>query len=242
MKVSLFITCLCDVFHSNVGKDTVELLERLGCEVDFPEAQTCCGQPAFNNGYVKQSKKAMQHMMQSFEHADYIVGPSGSCIGMLREYTKVFAGDKEWEDKAKIFAAKTYELTQFIVDILQVTNVGSTFRGKVTYHPSCHMTRILGVKEAPLILLKNIRGIELIELPMKENCCGFGGTFSVKNADISSEMAREKSLHISDTGANYLVGGDMACLMNISGIMTREGKDVKVIHIAEILNHHSRRV
>lgn len=238
MKVSLFITCLCDMFHANVGKDTVEILERFGCEVDFPEAQTCCGQPAFNSGYVNQSKKAMKHMIQAFEHAEYIVGPSGSCVGMLREYPKIFAGEKEWEEKAKKFAAKTYELTQFLVDILQVTDVGSKFKGTVTYHPSCHMTRILGVKEAPLTLLENIKGVELIELPMKEDCCGFGGTFAIKNAEISSEMAREKSRHVAETGANYLVGGDMACLMNIGGMMTREGKDVQIVHITEILNCH----
>lgn len=236
MKVSLFITCLCDMFHPNIGKDTVEVLERFGCDVDFPEAQTCCGQPAFNSGYLRQSKKAMKQMIRSFEHAHYIVGPSGSCVSMLKEYPKIFAGDKEWEEKAKEFAEKVYELTQFLVDVLKVTNVGSNFKGTVTYHPSCHMTRILGVKDAPVILLQNIKGVDLIELPKKENCCGFGGTFAIKNAAISSEMAAEKSQHISETKAEYLVGGDMACLMNIGGMMSREGKNVKVIHIAEILN------
>lgn len=236
MKVSLFITCLCDMFHSNVGKDTVEILERAGCEVDFPEAQTCCGQPAFNSGYLQQSKKAMKQMIQAFEHAEYIVGPSGSCVGMLKEYPKIFAGDPVWEERAIAFANKAYELTQFLVDVLHVVDVGSKFVGKVTYHPSCHMTRILGVKEAPLQLLKQVKGIDLIELPMKEDCCGFGGTFAIKNADISTEMAKEKSRHVSETGAHYLVGGDMACLMNIGGMMSREGKNVQVIHIAEILN------
>lgn len=236
MKVSLFITCLCDMFHPNIGKDTVEVLERFGCDVDFPEAQTCCGQPAFNSGYLRQSKKAMKQMIRSFEHAHYIVGPSGSCVSMLKEYPKIFAGDKEWEEKAIEFAEKVYELTQFLVDVLNVTNVGSNFKGTVTYHPSCHMTRILGVKDAPVILLQNIKGVDLIELPKKENCCGFGGTFAIKNAAISSEMVAEKSQHISETKAEYLVGGDMACLMNIGGMMSREGKNVKVIHIAEILN------
>lgn len=236
MKVSLFITCLCDMFHPNVGKNTVEILERFGCEVDFPEAQTCCGQPAYNSGYLQQSKKAMKQMMKAFAHAEYIVGPSGSCVGMLREYPKIFAGDPEWESKAKAFAAKTYELTQFLVDILKVTDVGSRFNGKVTYHPSCHMTRLLGVKNAPLTLLQNIPGVHLIELPLKEDCCGFGGTFSIKNPAISTEMAAEKSQHVTETEAEYLVGGDMACLMNIGGVMSREGKNVKVIHISEILN------
>lgn len=236
MKVSLFVTCMCDIFSSNVGKDTVELLEKVGCEVDFPEQQTCCGQPAYNSGYLKDSKAAMKQMMKSFKGSEYVVGPSGSCVGMLREYPQIFKGDPLWEKEAEALAAKTYELTQFLVDVLGVTDVGSNFKGKVTYHPSCHMTRILGVKEAPTILLKNVKGLELIELPIKEDCCGFGGTFAVKNPVISGEMAKEKSRHVSETGAEYLVGGDMACLMNIGGMMRREGKDIKIVHISEILN------
>lgn len=224
------------MFHPNVGKDTVEILERFGCELDFPDTQTCCGQPAFNSGYKKESKKAIKQMIRAFEHAEYVVGPSGSCISMMKEYPKIFTGDAEWEEKAKNLANKAYELTQFLVDILKVTDVKSNFSGTVTYHPSCHMTRILGVKDAPLQLLENIKGINLIELPNSENCCGFGGTFAIKNAEISTEMAREKSRHVSETKAEYLVGGDMACLMNIGGMMSREGKKVKIVHIAEILN------
>lgn len=237
MKVSLFITCLCDIFASDVGKDTVEILERIGCEIDFPESQTCCGQPAFNSGYLQDSKKAMKQMIRAFKDAEYVVGPSGSCVGMLKEYPNIFEGDSEWEMQAKDLADKAYELTEFLVDVLGVTDVGSTFKGKVTYHPSCHMTRILGVKEAPTTLLRNIKGIELIDLPLKEDCCGFGGTFAVNNAAISTEMVKEKSEHITETEAEYLIGGDTACLMNIGGRMTREGKQVKVLHIAQILNH-----
>ncbi|WP_077329202.1 (Fe-S)-binding protein [Virgibacillus siamensis] len=236
MKVSLFITCMCDIFTSNVGKDTVELLEKVGCEVDFPETQTCCGQPAFNSGYLEDAKESMKQMMKAFQFSDYVVGPSGSCVGMLHEYPKIFKGDIVWEEEAKKLAAKSYELTQFLVDVLGVTDVGSTFKGKVTYHPSCHMTRILGVKDAPMTLLNHVKGAELIELPVKEDCCGFGGTFAVKNSVISGEMVKEKSRHVSETGAEYLVGGDMACLMNIGGRMKREGKDVKIAHISEILN------
>ncbi|WP_188456445.1 (Fe-S)-binding protein [Virgibacillus oceani] len=238
MKVSLFITCMCDIITSNVGKDTVELLERLGCEVDFPDAQTCCGQPAFTSGYLEESKKAMKQMMRAFKDSEFVVGPSGSCVGMLREYPKIFAGDPEWEKEANNLAAKSYEITQFLVDVLGVTDIGSTFKGKVTYHPSCHMTRILGIRDAPYTLLKHVQGVDLIELPIKEDCCGFGGTFAVKNSVISGEMVKEKSLHVSETGAEYLVGGDMACLLNIGGRMTREGKNVKIAHITEILNHH----
>ncbi|MGM8212418.1 (Fe-S)-binding protein [Virgibacillus sp. W0430] len=237
MNVSLFITCLCDLFHTNVGKHTVEILEKVGCEVDFPDSQTCCGQPAFNSGYLQDSKEAMKQMIRAFQNSEYVVAPSGSCVGMLKEYPKAFKDDPRWEKPAKALAEKSYELTQFLVDVLGIENFKSSFQGKVTYHPSCHMTRLLGVKEAPITLLKNIPGVDLIALPMKEDCCGFGGTFSIKNAAISSEMAKEKSHHVSETKAEYLVGGDMACLMNIGGKMTREGKNIKVVHIAEILNY-----
>lgn len=239
MKVSLFITCISDIMFPNVGKNTVEILERLGCEVDFPTLQTCCGQPAYNSGYLEEAKGSMKQMIRAFKDAEYVVGPSGSCVGMIREYPHVFKGDSEWEKPAQELAAKTFELTQFIVDVLGVKDVGSTFKGKVTYHPSCHMTRILGVKDAPKILLQNVKGIEFVELPSGEDCCGFGGTFSVKKPEISAEMVKEKSRHVTETGAEYLVGGDMCCLMNIGGRMQREGKNVKVIHISEILNTHN---
>lgn len=237
MKVSLFITCMCDIFSSNVGKDTVEVLERVGCEVDFPEAQTCCGQPAYNSGYLENTKKTMKHMMKTFKDAEYVVGPSGSCVAMLREYETIFREDSEWAEEAKKLAAKSFELTQFLVDVMGVVDVGSTFKGKVTYHPSCHMTRLLGVKDAPRKLLESIQGVELVDLPQGEDCCGFGGTFSVKNSVISGEMVQEKVDHVVETEAEYLVGGDMACLMNIGGRLSREGRNVKVIHLAEILNH-----
>lgn len=237
MKVSLFITCVADIFGPTVGKDTVEVLERFGCEVDFPEAQTCCGQPAYNSGYGKQTKKTMIHMMKTFRHAEYIVGPSGSCVGMLRSYADIFKDDPKWSNEAKEFAAKSYELSQFLVDVLKIEDVQSTFTGKVTYHPSCHMTRILGVKEAPLRLLQNVKGIELIALPQAEDCCGFGGTFAVKEATISGQMVEEKVEHLVSTEAEYLVGGDIACLMNIAGRLSREGRHVKVLHLAQILNH-----
>lgn len=236
MKVSLFITCMCDMFSPEVGKDTYELLEKVGCTVDFPESQTCCGQPAFNSGYLEESKKGMIQMMKAFEKSEYIVGPSGSCVGMLREYPKIFKDDPKWEALAIETAEKSFEITQFLVEVVQVTDLQSSFKGRVTYHPSCHMTRILGVKDAPKILMEQVPGLELIELKNQESCCGFGGTFSVKNAVISREMVTEKSAHISDTKAEYLVGGDMGCLMNIGGRMKREGKRVKVAHITEILN------
>ncbi|MEW9110032.1 (Fe-S)-binding protein [Cytobacillus gottheilii] len=238
MKVSLFSTCLSDILFADVAKNTLEILERLGCTVDYPMGQTCCGQPAYNSGYLKEAKQSMKQMMKAFQDSEYIVGPSGSCISMLKEYPHVFAGDPEWEQEAKTFASKCYEITEFLVDVLKVTDVGSTFKGKVTFHSSCHMKRLLGVKEQPKILLNNVEGVELVTLPNEEDCCGFGGTFAVKNAAISQEMVSEKSRHVSETEAEYLVGADMGCLMNIGGRMSREGKNVKIVHITEILNTH----
>jgi L-lactate dehydrogenase complex protein LldE len=236
MKVTLFATCLVDMFQSSAGKATVELLEKLGCEIEFPESQVCCGQPAYNSGYVKEAKEAMKSMIDTFIDAEYVVSPSGSCITMFREYPHVFKGDPVWEPKAKILAAKSYELTQFIVDVLKIEDVGARFEGKVTYHTSCHMTRLLGVKKAPMILLSNVKGLEFTELPGKEQCCGFGGTFSVKMAQISEQMVDEKVMHVEETGAEYLIGADAACLMNIGGRIERQGKPIKVLHIAEVLN------
>ncbi|MFJ7753351.1 (Fe-S)-binding protein [Peribacillus muralis] len=236
MKVTLFATCLVDLFQSNVGKATVELLERLGCEIDFPESQICCGQPAYNSGYTKDSKEAMKKMIKTFADAEYIVTPSGSCAAMFKEYPVLFQGDAEWEEKAVSLAARTYELTQFIVDVLKVTDVGATFKGKATYHTSCHMTRLLKVKESPSILLSHVKGLEMTPLPDAQNCCGFGGTFSVKMGDISGQMVEEKVCNIQDTGADFLIGGDAGCLMNIGGRIQRKGEPIQVLHIAEVLN------
>lgn len=236
MKVTLFATCLVDMFQTNVGKATVELLEHLGCEIEFPASQVCCGQPAYNAGYVKESKEAMKKMMQAFEHAEYVISPSGSCAYMFHEYQQVFKEDPVWERKAKELADKTYELTEFIVDVLKVEDVGAELKGKATFHTSCHMTRLLGVKEAPMKLLKNVKGLEYTELPNKHQCCGFGGTFSVKMAQISEQMVDEKVQHALETKAEYLIGADAGCLMNIGGRMERIGVPVKVMHIAEVLN------
>lgn len=236
MKVTLFATCLVDLFQGNVGKATVELLERLGCEIDFPESQVCCGQPAYNSGYVKEAKAAMKSMIDTFADAEYVVSPSGSCIAMFHEYPHIFKGDPVWEPKARNLAEKSYELTQFIVDVLKIEDVGARLEGKATYHTSCHMTRLLGIKQEPMILLKNVKGLEFTELPGKEQCCGFGGTFSVKMAQISEQMVDEKVMHIEETEAEYLIGADAGCLMNIGGRIDRKGKPIRVLHIAEVLN------
>ena len=236
MKVTLFATCLVDMFQGNVGKATVELLERLGCEIDFPTTQVCCGQPSYNSGYVEQSKGTMKNMIKTFEHAEYIVTPSGSCAYMFKEYPHIFKGDAQWETRAQQLADKTYELTDFIVNVLKVENVGARLQGKATYHTSCHMTRLLGVKNAPITLLKNVEGLEYVELPGKERCCGFGGTFSVKMGNISGQMVDEKVCTVEETEADILIGADAGCLINIGGRIGRTGKPIQVMHIAEVLN------
>lgn len=236
MKVSLFATCLVDMFQSNIGKCTVELLERLGCEVSFPMGQTCCGQPAYNSGYVKASKDTMKNTIQVFEESEVVVCPSGSCAYMLKEYVHIFKDEPSWQQRAQRLADKTYELTQFIVDVLGVEDVGAKLDGKATYHPSCHMTRLLKVQTAPMTLLKNVQGLEVIEMPLKENCCGFGGTFSVKMGKISEQMVDEKVSSAQQIGVHYLIGADAGCLMNIGGRIARKNIDIQTLHIAEILN------
>lgn len=236
MKVTLFATCLVDMFQGKVGKATVELLEHLGCDIDLPEGQICCGQPSFNSGYLEDTKKVMKQTMNALLDAEIVVAPSGSCAYMIKEYPKIFAGDPVWEQKAKIVAAKTYELTQFIVNVLKVTDVGARFEGRATYHASCHLTRLLGVREEPMILLNNVKGLQFTELPNKETCCGFGGTFSVKMERISEQIVDEKVRHVKETGAEYLIGADAGCLLNIGGRMNRLGQNVKMLHIAEVLN------
>ncbi|PIC64816.1 Fe-S oxidoreductase [Sporosarcina sp. P13] len=236
MKVSLFITCLVDMFYADVGKDMVEVLERQGCELSFPKGQVCCGQPAYNSGYVESSKAAMKNMIKTFEHAEYIVTPSGSCARMFKLYPEVFNDDLQWRDKAQKLADKTYEFTQFLVDVLEVENVGAKLTGKATYHPSCHMTRLLGAKEQPKKLLAQVEGLEMIPLPNGHNCCGFGGTFSVKMGDISEQMVDEKVNSAMETEVDYLIGADCGCLMNIGGRAERTGKSIRVMHIAQVLN------
>jgi L-lactate dehydrogenase complex protein LldE len=240
MKVSLFVTCLVDLFNSDVGKSTVELLEELGCDIDFPASQTCCGQPTFNSGYVKESIVTIKNMIKAFEHSKYVVTPSGSCATMVKEYPQILSGDPIWEEKARGLANKTYELTQFIVDVLKIKDVGAKLNGKAAYHTSCHMTRLLGVKDSPFDLLNNVSELEMIPLPNSHNCCGFGGTFSVKMGQISEQMVDEKISDFEKTGADYLISGDCGCLMNIRGRIDRQKKPIKVMHIAEVLNNRSK--
>lgn len=236
MKVSIFITCLADQMYPQVGEAVVRLLHRYGCEVDFPHEQVCCGQPAFNSGYQDEAREVARGLIRVFEHSDYVVSPSGSCTGMVHHYyPELFRDEPEWREKAEAFIGKTYEFTQFLVQVLGVTDLEAYFPAKATYHPSCHGSRLLGVKEEPHALMHSVRGLELIDLPHAEDCCGFGGTFAVKMADMSEAMVCEKAKHIADTGAEVLIGLDMGCLMNIGGRLQKEGRPVRVMHLAEVL-------
>ncbi|MEB3101743.1 (Fe-S)-binding protein [Ferviditalea candida] len=242
MKVSLFITCLSDIFFPEVGKSVVEILERHGVEVDFPEGQTCCGQPAYNSGYVKDAKKAAKQLIQAFSHSDYVVAPSGSCVSMVRHYYKeMFKDEEEWVAKADRLSQITYEFTEFLVNVLGITDAGAELHGVATYHQSCHMSRGLGVRNEPMQLLSEVKGLEVKELPYRQDCCGFGGTFAAKMSEISEKMVDEKIKNIESTGAEVLIGADMGCLMNIGGRLRRQGKEIEVMHISEVLAKGKRK-
>jgi len=236
MKVTLFVTCVVDIFETSVGKATVELLERLGCEIDFPEKQVCCGQPSHAAGYVESSKPLMKDMIETFEHAEIVVTPSGSCALMLKKYPQILEDEPHWAERATALADKTYELTDFIVNVLKIENVGAKLNAVATYHTSCQMTRLLGVKDAPFKLLSNVEGLQVKPLPYRYNCCGFGGTFSTKMAEISEQMVDEKVNSVIETNADILVAGESGCMMNIAGRMERRNVHIKVMHIAEVLN------
>lgn len=236
MKVSLFVTCLVDGIYPRVGEAMTRILARHGVKLHFPEVQTCCGQPAFNSGYWDDARAAAVTLLDAFEDSDFVISPSGSCVGMIHHnYEKLFHNDPMLQDRCRKLIEKTYEFTQFLVQVLGITDIGAYFPHKVTYHPSCHGTRLLGVKEEPLQLLENVQGIKLIPLPSAEDCCGFGGTFAVKMSDISGAMVEEKAQHVTETEAEVLVGMDMGCLMNIGGHMRYKGKPVRIMHLIELL-------
>jgi L-lactate dehydrogenase complex protein LldE len=236
MNVSLFITCLADQVFPDVGVSTVRLLRRLGCTVDFPRAQTCCGQPLFNAGCVADARGVARTLVDAFEHSEHVVAPSGSCVGMVKHYfPEIFEGDPELAPRARQLAAKTWELSQFLVHVLGVEDVGARFPHRATFHPSCHASRLLGAKDEPLRLLARVKGLDLAPLERAEDCCGFGGLFAVKLADISGAMVAEKCDHVMATKPEYVIGSDMGCLMNIAGMLSRRGSPVRAIHLAQVL-------
>jgi L-lactate dehydrogenase complex protein LldE len=234
--VSLFIQCLVDTMFPETGEAMITVFDRLGIPYDYPLGQTCCGQPAFNSGYQRDAAAAAKHFIDLFEEAEVIVCPSGSCVYMVRHhYPELFADDPSMQSRALAIGAKTFEFTQYLVDELGIIDVGAEFPGSVTYHDSCHLSRGLGIAEQPRTLLKNVRGLELIEMKDSDTCCGFGGTFSVNYPEISVTMADEKIDNILDTKADAVTGCDISCLMNILGRISRRGEDVRVLHIAQVL-------
>ncbi len=233
-RVGLFVTCLVDLIRPSVGFAAVKLLEEAGCRVDVP-VQTCCGQPAFNAGDRGTARDLAERTIASFRGYDYVVAPSGSCAGMVRHFPELFADDPNWLPRANELAGRTYELTSFLVDVLGVTGVDATFAGTVTYHDSCSGLRELGVRRQPRQLLASVQGLELVELQDSDVCCGFGGTFSVKYSDISGAIVGEKAGNIVASGAPTVLAGDLGCLMNMAGKLSRDGRPIAVRHVAEVL-------
>ena len=238
MKASLFITCFNDTLFPETGQATVRLLERLGVEVDFPREQTCCGQMHFNSGYANETVPLVRRFVSVFADSEVVVAPSASCVGMVRDYYTDVAersGDEALKEEVRALQPRVLELSEFLIDRLGVEDVGAYFPHQVTYHPTCHSLRILHVGDRPLRLLRAVAGIDLVELPEAEECCGFGGTFAVKNADTSMAMLTDKVRAVLDTGAQVCTAGDNSCLMHIGGALSRQRAGVRAMHMAEIL-------
>ena len=222
---------------ASVGTSTVEVLRRVGCEVEFDDRQTCCGQPAFNTGYCDEARQVAQRFIRIFEEskADAIVSPSGSCTAMVHHFPELFAGDTQWAERAKAIASRTHELSSFLVRVLKKEDVGASWTGKLTWHDACHGLRDLNVKSEPRALIRNVRGAEFVEVDNAESCCGFGGTFSVKYPEISVAILDQKIEAIEHSGVQAVVSGDASCLMQIGGRLSRKGSKVRVMHLAELL-------
>lgn len=235
-RVGLFVTCLVDLYRPSVGFAAVELLEGAGCRVEVPAAQTCCGQPAYNSGDDEHARRFALQVLEAFEEFDYVVGPSGSCLGMIRcHFPELFSSDPALLPRIEALAAKSYELIGFLVDVMGVDTIDARYEGRATYHDSCSSQRELGVRAQPRRLLAGVSGLELTELEGSEVCCGFGGTFCVKFPEISGRMAADKVQAIVATGADTLLAGDMGCLLNLAGRLRREGHSQRVFHVAEVL-------
>ena len=232
------VTCLADGMFPEAGRASVRLLRRLGVEVDFPVAQTCCGQPMINTGYLDEAVPLVRNHVETFAGYDHVVVPSGSCAGSVRHQHAIVAarsGDRGLVRAVEESSRRAVELSEFLVDVLGVEDVGAAYPHRVTYHPTCHSLRMLGVGDRPLRLLRAVRGIDLVELPSAQECCGFGGTFAVKNADVSVAMGGDKVRHVRDTGAEVLVASDSSCLMHLGGLLSRQQSGVRVAHLAEVL-------
>jgi len=235
-RVALFVTCLVDLHRPSVGFAAIKLLENAGCSVEVPRAQTCCGQPAYNAGDRTTARELCAGLLDAFGGYDYVVVPSGSCGGMLREHMPgLFDNDPQMAPRARALASRVWELCAFLTDVMGVTHVDASYDGTATYHDSCAGLRELGVKGQPRALLATVAGLSMVEMAEPEICCGFGGTFCVKYPDISVRMVGDKAADVAATGADTLLAGDMGCLLNMAGRLTREGSAVRVRHVAEVL-------
>jgi L-lactate dehydrogenase complex protein LldE len=234
VKVALMVTCVNDAMFPDTGRAVVRLLRRLGVDVDFPEQQACCGQPMVNTGYLDEAVPVVRNCVSAFEGYDAVVTPSGSCAGSVRHQHALVAR-RAGDQTLTAIADRTYELSEFLVDVLGVTDVGAYFPHKVAYHPTCHSLRMLGVGDRPTKLLGAVRGLQLVDLPAANECCGFGGTFALKNADTSVAMGFDKARQVVNSGADVLVAGDNSCLMHIGGVLSRQRSGVRVMHLAEVL-------
>jgi L-lactate dehydrogenase complex protein LldE len=227
VRAALFITCLNDALFPEAGKATVALLERLGVTVDFPPAQTCCGQMHYNTGYRHDAEPLARGFAEAFSGYEYVVAPSGSCAAMVRDIHPRIVQE--------LTVPRVYELSEFLIDVLGVEDVGASFPHTVAYHPTCHSLRLLKVGDRPTRLLRAVAGLQLVDLPGAQECCGFGGTFALKNPDVSAAMGADKLAHAVSTGAQYLVAADNSCLMHLGGTARRSGAPIKTIHLAEVL-------
>ena len=234
-KISLFVPCFVDQLQPEVALDTVKVLRRIGCEVDFPEDQTCCGQPAFNSGFWDDARPCAERFLRVFKNAETIVCPSGSCTTMVRVFYRELLSSSTSRADAEAVAARTFELTEFLVKVAGVTDVGARFPHTVTYHASCHGLRELNLRDEPLRLLRSVSGLKLLEMTRFDECCGFGGTFATKFESISSAMGISKADSIAVTGAEYVTAIDPSCLMHVQGILGKRGDKAKAIHLASIL-------
>jgi L-lactate dehydrogenase complex protein LldE len=235
-RVGLFVTCLVDLFRPTVGFAAVRLIEEAGYAVEVPPTQTCCGQPGYNSGDRAGARRLAAGVIAAFEAYDHVVAPSGSCAGMIKvHYPELLAGDRVWGPRAAALAARTRELTGFLVDVAGVSRLAARFAGRVTYHDSCSSLREMGVRDQPRRLLGLVEGAEIAELAGPEVCCGFGGTFCVKYPDISLRLVGDKTADIAATGAGTVLAGDLGCLLNIAGRLGREGRAIRARHVAEVL-------
>lgn len=234
-RVALFVTCLADQLWSAVGHATVAVLERAGCTVEFDARQTCCAQPAFNSGYQEEARRVARHFVEVFEGSDAIVAPSGSCTAMVHRFGELFRDEPAWRERAERVAARTHELSAFLVRELGVTDLGARFEAKLAWHDACHGLRELGLKREPRALLQKVRGLELVDFSTAEACCGFGGTFSVKFPELSTAMVDHKLAALAGLGVSHLSSLDSSCLMQLRGRLARQGSPVAAVHLAEIL-------